>query len=109
MKEIIFLFGFLIITLNCELTRHSTDALKRDWIYIEGYIEISAGQKNHNTKEAILESINQGVELVEIDVWLTTDKKLVVIHGFQHGIYECEKYLDFGNPLFDVGTVSLED
>ena len=68
MKEFIFLFGFLITILNCELTRHSADVLKRDRIFIEGHRGISAGQKNHNTKEAILESINQGVESVEIDV-----------------------------------------
>ena len=109
MKEFIFLFGFLITILNCELTRHSADVLKRDRIYIEGHRGVSAGQKNHNTKEAILESINQGVESVEIDVWLTTDNKLVVIHDFQNFIYECEKYIDFGNPLFDVGTVSWKD
>ena len=95
--------------MNCELTRHSADVLKRDRIYIEGHRGISAGQKNHNTKEAILESINQGVESVEIDVWLTTDNKLVVIHDFQNFIYECEKILEIPAPGYKIDWHSWED
>ena len=94
--------------MNCELTRHSADVLRRDRIYIEGHRGVSAGQKNHNTKEAILESINKGVESVEIDVWLTTDKKLVVIHDFQGGIYECEKVLEIPIPKYNIGSLSWE-
>ena len=101
-------FLYLFIPLNCELTRHSADVLRRDRIYIEGHRGVSAGQKNHNTKEAILESINKGVESVEIDVWLTTDKKLVVIHDFQGGIYECEKVLEIPIPKYNIGSLSWE-
>ena len=72
----IFLLGFLIISFNCELTRHSDDVLKRERIFIEAHRGVSNGQKNHNTLEAILNAIEDGVESFETDAWLTKDKKL---------------------------------
>ena len=80
MKSILF-FGFLIIEFYCKLTRHSDDVLKRDRIYIEAHRCVSNGQKNHNSKEAILDSIKNGVEAFETDAWLTLDKKVVLSHN----------------------------
>ena len=61
MERIIFL-GFLIFSFHCELTRHSGDVLENNKIFIEGHRGVSNGQKNHNTKEAILNAINDGIE-----------------------------------------------
>ena len=36
--------------------------------------------KNHNTKEAILNSIENNVETFETDAWLSTDKKVFLFH-----------------------------
>ena len=84
MKSIIFL-GFLIISFNCELTRHSGDVLKRERIFIEAHRGVSEGQKNHNTKEAILDSIHKEIEAFETDVWLTKDKKVILSHDGKIG------------------------
>ena len=84
MKSIIFL-GILIISFNCELTRHSGDVLKRERIFIEAHRGVSEGQKNHNTKEAILDSINKEIEAFETDVWLTKDKKVILSHDGNKG------------------------
>ena len=56
MKSIV-LLGFLILSFNSELTRHSDDVLKRERIFIEAHRGVSNGQKNHNTKEAILNTM----------------------------------------------------
>ena len=79
MKSILIL-GFLIISFNCELTRHSDDVLKRERIFIEAHRGVSNGQKNHNTKEAILNSMENKVEAFETDAWLSTDKKVFLFH-----------------------------
>ena len=79
MKSFIF-FGFLINLLKCDLTRHSNDVLKRSKIFIEAHRGVSNGQKNHNTKEAILNTISKGVESFETDCWLTKDKKVILSH-----------------------------
>ncbi len=85
------LIGFLFLTFsNCELTRQSDDVLKREKIHIEAHRGVTEGQKYHNTKEGILNAIKNGVEAFETDVQLTKDKKLVLIHDFGLGIYNCE-------------------
>ena len=89
MKSILFL-GFLIIEFNCQLTRHSADVLKRDRIYIEAHRCVSNGQKNHNSKEAILDAIKNGVEAFETDAWLTLDKKVVLSHNKETPNDSCE-------------------
>ena len=68
------------MSFNCELTRHSDDVLKREKIFIEAHRGVSEGQKNHNTKEAILDSIYKGIEAFETDAWLTKDKKVILSH-----------------------------
>ena len=64
----------------CELTRHSDDVLKREKIFIEAHRGVTAGQKNHNTKEAFLNAIESGIESFETDAWLTKDNKVVLSH-----------------------------
>ena len=86
----IILLGFLIWSFNCNLTRQSNDVLKKDRIYIEAHRGVIEGQKNHNTKEAILNAIDMGVEAFETDVQLTKDNQLVLIHDFGIGIYDCQ-------------------
>ena len=100
MKEIIFLV-FLIFSINCELTRHSGDVLQRKRIFIEGHRGVSDGQKNHNTKESILNAIENGVESFETDAWLTKDKKVVLFHDLDHKIYSCKNklYEDYINKV----------
>ena len=98
MKSII-LLGFLIWSFNSELTRQSNDVLKMDRIYVEAHRCVIEGQKNHNTKEAILNAIDKGVEAIETDVQLTKDKKLVLIHDFSLGIYKCEDIFPIYLPL----------
>ena len=89
------LLGFFIIPFFCELTRHSDDVLKRDKIYIEGHRGVSEGQKNHNTKEAILNAIDKGIETIEIDVWLTSDKQIAVFHDLGLSIYNCKNNINY--------------
>ena len=79
------------------LTRHSNDVLKRERIYIEAHRGVTNGQKNHNTKEAILNAMNNGIEAFETDVWLTKDKKLVLIHDFS--AYSCNISTTFLTPI----------
>ena len=80
MKRIIFLC-FLNALFICELTRHSSDVLKREGkIFIEAHRGVSNGQKNHNSKEAILTSIKSGIEAFETDAWLTKDKQVILSH-----------------------------
>ena len=79
MKSIIFLV-FLIVSFDCELTRHSDDVLKRERIFIEAHRGVTNGQNNHNTKEAILNAIDNGVEAFETDAQLTYDKKVILLH-----------------------------
>ena len=89
MKTIL-LIGFLILSFsNCELTRQSDDVLKMEKIHIEAHRGVTEGQKNHNTKEGILNAIENGIEAFETDVQLTKDKKLVLIHDFDITIYDC--------------------
>ena len=89
MKIIIFL-GVLFSMYNCELTRHSGDVLERKRIFIEAYRGIANGQNNHNTKEAILNSIENGVEAFETDAWLTKDKKVVLMHDGSLDGFSCK-------------------
>ena len=89
MKPIIFL-GFLIISFNCSLTRHSGDVLERKRIFIEGHRGVTEGEKNHNTKEGILKAIDKGIESFETDVWLTADEQLAVFHDLDPDIYSCK-------------------
>ena len=79
MKTIIF-FVFLFTTYNFKLTRHSDDVLKREKIFIEAHRGVTQAQKNHNTKEAILNAIDNGIESFETDARLTADKKVVLLH-----------------------------
>ena len=79
MKSIIYL-GFLIVIINCELTRHSDDVLKKNKIFIEAHRGVTEGQQNHNTKEAFLDAIEKGIESFETDAWLIADKKVVLLH-----------------------------
>ena len=76
----IFILGFLFLSLNCELTRHSDDVLKRERIFIEAHRCVTEGQNYHNSKEAILDAIDKGVEAIETDAFLTLDKKIVLNH-----------------------------
>ena len=89
MSKIIILV-LLIFSINCDLTRHSGDVLERKRIYIEGHRGVSDGQKNHNTKESILNAIENGVESFETDAWLTKDKKVVLFHDLDKNIYTCK-------------------
>ena len=100
MNKILFLV-FLLFFINCDLTRHSSDVLERKRIYIEGHRGVSDGQKNHNTKEAILNAIKDGVESFETDAWLTKDKRVVLIHDLDKKIYTCKNkdYEDHLNIL----------
>ena len=104
MKIIIFL-GFLIISFNCELTRQSGDVLKRERIFIEAHRGVSRGQTNHNTKEAIINSINNGVEAFETDVWLTSDKILVLNHDGNINNYDCNN----NNPLKNINQLKWSE
>ena len=88
--KLMMLIGFMIISTNCDLTRHSGDVLKRKRIFIEAHRGVSKGQKNHNTKEAILDSINKTVEAIEIDAWLTRDKQVAIFHDLGEDIYDCK-------------------
>ena len=89
MKSIIFI-GFLIIPFFCELTRHSDDVLKRERIFIEAHRGVTEGQNNHNTKEAILNAIKNNIEAFETDAWLTSDKKVILLHDeFLVKKYKC--------------------
>jgi glycerophosphoryl diester phosphodiesterase len=88
--ELIIFLGFLLMSLNCDLTRHSGDVLKRNKIFIEAHRGVTEGQKNHNTKEAILNSINNGIESFETDAWLTYDKKVVLLHDGYLGKFSCK-------------------
>ena len=94
MKLIIF-FGFLITLLKSDLTRHSDDVLKRKKIYIEAHRGVTNAQKNHNTKEAILDAISKGVESFETDCWLTKDKKVVLSHDNSIKVKEKKKKKNF--------------
>ena len=76
----IFFLGFLIVSFNCQLTRHSDDVLKRERIFIEAHRCVTEGQKNHNSKEAILNAMDNKVEAIETDAWMTLDKKVVLNH-----------------------------
>ena len=89
MKQIIF-FGFLLLSFGCGLARYSNEVLKRNKIFIEAHRGVTEGQKNHNTKEAILNAIDKGVESFETDAWLTSDKKVVLLHDLDSGIYYCK-------------------
>lgn len=46
------------------------------------------GQTYTNSKEAIENSYNKGVRLFEVDVKLTSDNKLVCVHGWSKKDYE---------------------
>jgi len=88
LTKLIFL-GFLIMLFNCDLTRHSDDVLKRKKIFIEAHRGVTEGQPNHNTKEAILNAIDDGIESFETDAWLTSDKKVVLFHDGHLSKYIC--------------------
>ena len=113
MNKILFL-SFLFLSINCDLTRHSNDVLKRKRIYIEGHRGVSNGQKNHNTLEAILNAIEDGVELFETDAWLTKDKKVVLFHDLNKNIYTCknkdyEGYITILSQKFDLTYEQLQE
>ena len=93
MKSIIYLV-LLIATINCELTRHSDDVLKRNKIFIEAHRGVTEGQENHNTKEAFLDAIEKGVESFETDAWLTADKKIVLLHDYLVTSKNCQNFPD---------------
>ena len=93
MKITIYL-GFLIVSITCELTRHSDDVLKRNKIFIEAHRGVTEGQKNHNTKEAILDAIEKGVESFETDAWLTADKQVVLMHDALVSSKHCPYFPD---------------
>ena len=113
MKTLIFL-TYLIITFNCKLTRHSDDVLKREKIFIEAHRCLSHGQKNHNTKESIIDAINNGIEAIETDVWLTSDNHTVLFHDFDRKIYNCKNYFlnilhDGFNKICDLSLSKLQE
>ena len=91
MKSII-IFVFLITSFNCHLTRHSDDVLKREKIFIEAHRGVTEGQENHNTKEAILNAIENGVESFETDARLTADKQVVLLHDDVVTRFNCIYY-----------------
>ena len=103
----IFILGFLFLSLNCELTRHSDDVLKRERIFIEAHRCVTEGQNNHNTKEAILDAIDKGVEAIETDAFLTLDKKVVLNHDNNLGNYLCEKSIKSGLKSSELHIIDL--
>jgi glycerophosphoryl diester phosphodiesterase len=40
---------------------------------------------NHNTLSSYRKCIENGLDSIELDVWLTTDEKLIVLHGDEKG------------------------
>ena len=62
MKSLI-LIGFLILSFsNCKITRQSNDVLNREKIFIAAHRGVTEGQKYHNTKESILNAIDNGLK-----------------------------------------------
>ena len=54
-----------------------------------------------NTKEAILNSIDNGFNFVELDLTLTSDDKLVCFHGWDKNTYEAIGVDYEGVPTYD--------
>lgn len=59
-----------------------------------------------NSKEALENSYNNGFKIFEVDIKLTSDKKLVCVHGWNKNDYEKRMGIEYNkeNPIMDYNT-----
>lgn len=59
------------------------------------------GNIYNNTKEAIINSIENGFKFIEVDMTLTSDDKLVCFHGWDKSTYKATEIVYNGIPTYD--------
>lgn len=59
------------------------------------------GNIYNNTKEAIINSIENGFKFIEVDMTLTSDDKLVCFHGWDQSTYKATGIVYNGIPTYD--------
>ena len=81
-KLFFFLFLLFIITISYKfvLKRKAYDEFKPHKVFIEAHRGVHY-KAYPNTKESILLAIKYGLDSFETDVWLSSDKVLVLVHG----------------------------
>lgn len=68
---------------NCFRNRKRDSA--KHGILISGHRGGQIGKEPENTIRAFEKAIEMGLASIELDIWLTSDNQLVVIHGGNNG------------------------
>lgn len=101
-----------VTDIYCEITLPSKDIVKLHCpvevvppFFENKYVaHAGGGFKDNvysNTKEAIINSINNGFDFIEVDLALTSDDKLVCSHGWDKNTYEAIGVDYEGVPTYD--------
>ena len=70
---------------STTLKRHAYDIFKKDHkVFIEGHRGVNR-ECYENTMNSFRQSVQYGLDSIELDVWLTKDKIPIIIHGGEDG------------------------
>ncbi len=104
MVLVLLMVSVLYIMDNIERFNYKSMILKQN--YVAQALGGIDGFAYTNSKEALENSYNNGFKLFEADVKLTSDKKLVLVHGWTKKDYEQRLGLEYNeeNPVMDYNT-----
>lgn len=104
MALIIIIISILNVKDNINVLRYKKVVSKQNYVaHALGGID---GFAYTNSKEALENSYNNGFKIFEVDIQLTSDNKLVCVHGWKQNDYEERLGLEYNkeNPVMDYDT-----
>lgn len=85
------LFSFLVISLSCKNKREEGAKIQKNEEELQVKVQGHRGDRGNfpeNTIPAFISAVKKGVDVIELDVVISKDKKVVVSHEpFMHSLY----------------------
>ncbi|MDT0688025.1 glycerophosphodiester phosphodiesterase family protein [Autumnicola psychrophila] len=85
------LFSFLVISLACKNKQEEVPEIQKNKEELQAQVQGHRGDRGNfpeNTVPAFLSAVKKGVDVIELDVVISKDKKVVVSHEpFMHSLY----------------------
>lgn len=89
------LFSFLVISLSCKNKKEEGAKIQKNKEELQVQVQVQVqghrgdrGNFPENTIPAFISAVKKGVDVIELDVVISKDKKVVVSHEpFMHSLY----------------------